>query len=154
VDLLISYERRVLTLKSCFWYNICILFTVVNVDILIESTREFEKDIALLNEDEKAAVIQKINYCASLFSTHKSNVYRKLRRLPLSSDLNGYESSLYTLRISQKLRVVLAVDEDPIFGQAIFTLFRAVQHDELDRAYKGVAESLYQDLLQRDRETA
>ena len=129
-------------------------FTVFNVDILIESTREFEKDIALLNEDEKATVIQKINYCASLFPTHKSNVYRKLRRLPLSSDLNGYESSLYTLRISQKLRVVLAVDEDPIFGQAIFTLFRAVQHDELDRAYKGVAESLYQDLLQRDRETA
>ena len=81
-------------------------------------------------------------------------MYRKLRRLPLSSDLNGYESSLYTLRVSQKLRVVLAVDEDPIFGQAIFTLFRAIQHDELDRAYKAVAESLYQDLLQRDRETA
>ena len=124
------------------------------MDILIESTKEFEKDIAILNEDEKAAVIQKINYCASIFPTHKADVYRKLRRLPLPSALNGYDSSLYTLRIYQKLRVVLAVDEDPIFGQAIFTLFRAVQHDELDKAYKGVAESLYQDLLQRDRETA
>ena len=122
------------------------------MDILIESTREFEKDIALLNEGKKATVIQKINYGASLFPTQKSNVYRKLRRLPLSSELNGYESSLYTLRISQKLRVVLAVDEDPIFGQAIFTLFRAVQHDELDKAYKGVAEFLYQDLLQGDRD--
>ena len=129
-------------------------FTVFDVNILIESTRDFEKDIAMLNEEDKAALIQKVNYCASLFPTQKSNVYRKLRRLPLSSELNGYESSLYTLRISQKLRVVLAVDEDPIFGQSIFTLFRAVQHDDLDKAYKGVAESLYQDLLQRDRETA
>jgi len=127
---------------------------VFDVDILIESTQEFEKDISLLNEDQKATVIEKINYCASVFPTQKSDVYRKLRRLPLPSEMNGYESSLYTLRVSQKLRVVLAVDEDPIFGQAIFTLFRAVQHDELDKAYKGVAESLYQDLLQRDRETA
>lgn len=124
------------------------------MDILIESTREFEKDIAMLNEDEKAAVIQKINYCASIFLTHKANVYRKLRRLPLPSALNGYDSSLYTLRVHQKLSMVLAVDEDPIFGQVIFTLFRAVKQDDLDLAYKGVAESLYPDLLHRDRESA
>jgi len=124
------------------------------MDILIESTKGFEKDLAGLSEDEKATAIQKINYCASLFPDRKSDLYRKVRRLPLQSELNGYESSLYTLRISQKLRVVLTVDEDPIFGQVIFTLFRAVKQDDLDRAYNGVAESLYQDLIHRDRETA
>lgn len=124
------------------------------MDVLVESTRGFEKDLAKLSEDEKAAAIQKINDCASLFPTQKANVYRKLRRLRLPSDLNGYESSLYTLRVSQKLRVILAVDEDPIFEQVIFTLFRAVKHDDLDKAYKGVAESLYQELLHYNRETA
>ena len=124
------------------------------MDVLIESTRSFEKDIAKLSVDEKAAAIQKINDCASLFPTQKADVYRKLRRRCLSSNLNGYESSLYTLRISQKLRVILAVDEDPIFEQVIFTLFRAVKHDELDRAYQGVAESLYQELLHYNLETA
>ena len=114
----------------------------------------FEKDIAKLSEDEKATAIQKINDCASLFPTQKADVYRKLRRLRLPSDLNGYESSLYTLRVSRKLRMILAVDEDPIFGQVIFTLFRAVKHDDLDKAYKGVAESLYQDLLHHNREIA
>ena len=127
---------------------------VRNVDVLIESTRSFEKDIAKLSVDEKAAAIQKINDCASLFPTQKADVYRKLRRRCLSSNLNGYESSLYTLRVSQKLRVILAVDEDPIFEQVIFTLFRAVKHDELDRAYQGVAESLYQELLHYNLETA
>lgn len=124
------------------------------MDVLIESTRGFEQDIARLSEDDKATAIQKINDCASLFPIQKADVYRKLRRIPLTSDLNGYESSLYTLRVSQKLRVILAVDEDPIFGQVIFTLFRAVKHDDIDKAYKGIAESLYQELLQDNRETA
>ncbi|PSB21276.1 hypothetical protein C7B65_04930 [Phormidesmis priestleyi ULC007] len=124
------------------------------MDVLIESTKGFEKDLGKLSEGDKAAVIQKINDCASLFPTQKADVYRKLRRLGLPSNLNGYESSLYTLRVSQKLSVVLSVDEDPIFGQVIFTLFRAVKHDDLDQAYKDVAESLYQGLLHYDRETA
>ncbi len=124
------------------------------MDVLIESTRGFEKDLTQLSETEKIAVVKKINDCASLFPTQKFDVYRKLRRLSITSALNGYESSLYTLRISQKLRVILAVDEDPIFEQAIFTLFRVVKHDDLEKAYKSVAESLYRELLQQNRETA
>lgn len=119
------------------------------MDILIESTKGFEKDLSKLSGDERAAAIKKINDCASLFPTHKADVYRKLHRLPLPSALDGYESSLYALRVSQKLRAILAVDEDPIFGQVIFTLFRAVKHDDLDKAYKSIAECLYQELLQK-----
>jgi hypothetical protein len=126
----------------------------VFMDILMESTRGFEKDIDKLSEEDKAATIKKINDCASLFPIQKADVYRKLHRLPLISVINGYKSSLYTFKVSYKLRVILTVDEDPIFGQVIFTLFRVVKHDDLDKAYRGVAESLYQDLLHRDRELA
>ncbi|MEH2175257.1 hypothetical protein [Nostoc sp.] len=124
------------------------------MDVLIESTKSFEKDLGRLSEDEKAVAIKKINDCASLFPTKKAEIYHKLHRLALPLDINGYESSLYTLRVSQKLRVILTVDEDPIFGQVIFTLFRVVKHDDLDKAYKSVAESLYQGLLHHNRETA
>ncbi|TAE69551.1 MAG: hypothetical protein EAZ86_09730 [Oscillatoriales cyanobacterium] len=124
------------------------------MDILIESTKGFENDLTKLSEDERAAAIQKINDCASLFPTHKADVYRKLRHLPLPTNLNGYESSLYTLTVSRTLKVILAVDEDPIFGQVIFTLFRTVKQDELERAYQNVAESLYQDLLHHNLATA
>jgi hypothetical protein len=123
------------------------------VDVLIESTNAFEKDIAKLSKSDKSLAIQRINDCADLFPIQKADVYRKLRRIPLPPVLNGYESSLYTLRISQKLRVILTVDEDPIFGQVIFTLFRIVKHDDFDKAYKNVAESLYQELLHQVRET-
>lgn len=125
------------------------------MDVLVESTKKFEKDLNALGETERAIVMQTVDDCANLFLTQKAALYQKLRSLPLSSDLNGYESSLYMLQVSRKLRAILAVDEDPIFGQVIFTLFRVVNHDDLDRAIKGVQESLYQDLLhQRQEEPA
>lgn len=124
------------------------------MDVVIESTKSFEEDIDKLDKDEKAAVVKKINDYASLFPIQKAAVYRKLRRLDIMSDLNGYESSLYTLKVSQKLRIILAVDEDPIFDRVIFTLFRVIKRDDLDKAYKSVAESLYRELLHHNRETA
>ena len=100
---------------------------VFNVDILIESTNSFEKDLDKLAKSDKETAIQKINDCADLFLVQKANVYRKLCRLPLPTGLNGYESSLYKLKVTQKLRVILTVDEDPIIGQVIFTLFRVIK---------------------------
>lgn len=122
------------------------------MDVLIESTNSFEQDLENLSQEEKTFTIKKINDCAGLFPTRKVDGYRKLRRIPLSSGLNGYESSLYTLKVSQKLRVILTVDEDPIFGQFTFTLFRTVKRDHLDRAYQGIAQSLYQEVLHHNRE--
>jgi hypothetical protein len=124
------------------------------MDVLIESTRSFEKDLGKLSKEEKDAAIKKINDCASLFPTQKADVFRELHRLPLASELNGYEASLYTLKVSQELRVIVAVDEDPIFDQGIFTLFRAVKHSDLDKAYKDVAKSLYQELVHHGRKAA
>lgn len=115
------------------------------MDVLIESTRKFEKDLDRLSEDERAIVIRKINDCAGRFPAQKADGYRELRAF-ISPDLNGYESSLYTLKVSQELRAILTVDEDPIFGQVVFTLFRVVRHDDLDQASKSVAESLYREL--------
>ena len=74
------------------------------MDIVIESTSGFEKYLDQLGKDDKAITVKKINDCASLFPTQKKHVYRKLHRFPLLSGLNGYESSLYTLKVSQKLR--------------------------------------------------
>ncbi|MFN9061406.1 MAG: hypothetical protein ACK5WL_15705 [Pseudanabaena sp.] len=68
------------------------------MDILIESTSRFEQDLSSMSEGEKDIAIQKINECAALFPEHKINAYCKLSRLPLN--IIGYDSSLYTMRIS------------------------------------------------------
>lgn len=115
-----------------------------HMDVVIESTSRFEQDLSSMSKGEKDLAIQKINDCAALFPEHKSNAYRKLRRLPLN--ISGYDSSLYTMRISPDSRIILTVDEDPIFGQVIFTLFRIANRDDFNKAYQGVVESLYKDL--------
>ena len=122
------------------------------MDVVIESTKGFEQDLDRLQQDDREAAIAKINDCASLFPAQKAVAYRKLHRLQIPSLTNGYQSSLYTLKVSQKLSLILAVDEDPIFEQIIFTLFRATQFSELKEAYQNIAVSLYQDLHQSDRE--
>ncbi len=118
------------------------------MDILIESTVRFEKDLASISEGEKDLAIQKINDCAALFPEQKINAYRKLRRLPLN--ISGYDSSLYTMRISPESRIILTVDEDPIFDQVIFTLFRVTNRDDFNKAYQGVVESLYRDMHRQE----
>jgi hypothetical protein len=120
------------------------------MDILIESTSRFEQDLSSMSEGEKDIAIQKINDCAALFPEHKINAYRKLRRLPLN--ISGYDSSLYTMQISPESRIILAVDEDPIFGQVILTLFRVANRDDFNKAYQVVVESLYKDLLRQELE--
>jgi hypothetical protein len=122
------------------------------MDIIIDSTQHFEKDLAKLDQKDKATVITKINHCASLFPSQKANVYHQLHHLRLPSLPNGYESSVYILRTSPKLRVILAIDEDPIFEQIILTLFRVFKHGDLEKVYKSIAESLYQEFQHQDRE--
>jgi hypothetical protein len=124
------------------------------VDIVIESTRKFEQDLKKLELKDKQEVIEKINYYADLFPNDKNIVYGKLGQLSLSFSLKDYASSLYTLKVSQNKIVILTIDEDPIFEQTIFTLFRVVHSSDLDQAYKNIAKSLYQDLLVQNREIA
>jgi mRNA-degrading endonuclease RelE of RelBE toxin-antitoxin system len=124
------------------------------MDVLIDSTKTFEKDLEKLSPEKKAITIQKINDCATLFYSSNAHAYRKLRTIPLLSGLNGYESSLYTLRVAENLRVILTVDEDPIFKQTIFTLFRVVKLSELGMSYNRIAESIYREIMHQHQEVA
>lgn len=117
------------------------------MEVSIDFTRRFEKDLDQLSKDEKVKVTRKIDDFAREFATQKAGIYRKLRKMPLSSRLKDYESSLYILTVSHKLRIILSLDEDPIFEQVIFTFFRAVQSNNLGKVYQGIEESLYQEIL-------
>jgi hypothetical protein len=44
------------------------------MDVLIESTKNFENDLSILSDAEREVVIAKINDLADLSSTHKSSV--------------------------------------------------------------------------------
>jgi len=56
------------------------------------------------------------------------------------------ESSLYVIKADNNKRIVAAVDEDPIFDKLSFTLFRIVDKENSEQAYKEVGETIYKEL--------
>lgn len=119
---------------------------VKGVDVLIESTQAFEEELDRLSVIEKAEVIQTINERVGQVTIQNVEAHCNMYQLSLPPLPEGYESSLYVLRVRQTIRVILAIDEDPIFDRVIWTLFRVVDSSQEDAAYREIAESLYREL--------
>ncbi|OBU21864.1 hypothetical protein [Photobacterium aquimaris] len=118
------------------------------MELLFESTKVFEKEISKFPNKTKEKIICKLNYYCSLLESDSSTFYGKVYK-PIKFK-GCSESSLYALRIDHDIRIILTVDEDPIFEQVIITLLHVVRHSSLEKTFKGIAESLYQKHLNGD----
>jgi hypothetical protein len=115
------------------------------MDILIESTKDFEKDLERFTDTEKFRIIKEMNRNFELLSSENNSFYEhseQLRNIKLNHD---YDSTIYCLKINDQQRVILTIDDDPIFGCILITLFRIVNHENAQKAYNAVAEMIYQD---------
>jgi len=119
---------------------------------MFESTKDFEKELTTFSKSERATIINHINQYAQLFLTDKPALFRRLRRLHKLNLINDYESTLYSFKVSNSIRIILTVDEDPIFEQVIFTLFRVVRKTCALQAYDEIAESIYADFLAKEKQ--
>ncbi len=116
------------------------------MEIIIESTQRFENSLAQLDQKFKKIVIEKINGSTQQFSKDKMRVYKNLEQLKFLPLPNNHQSSLYTLKISPNLRIILTIDEDPIFYQTIFTLFDVVPSRDVEKTQVEIAAYLHRDL--------
>ncbi|HYW20018.1 MAG TPA: hypothetical protein VE956_12045 [Nodularia sp. (in: cyanobacteria)] len=122
------------------------------MDILIESTKDFEQDLEQFSNTEKFKIIKKLNRYVELLSIDTKLFYKystQLRNIRLNEN---YDSSIYSLRINEKIRIILTIDDDPIFDRTVITLFRAVKAEDAQKAYNSVAETLYQDFTIENQE--
>ncbi|MFM2064031.1 MAG: hypothetical protein RLZZ507_3702 [Cyanobacteriota bacterium] len=115
------------------------------MDILIESTKDFEKDLEKFSDTEKFRIIKEMNLNFELLSSENNSFYEhseQLRNIKLNHD---YDSTIYCLKINDHQRIILTIDDDPIFGCILITLFRIVNYKNAQKAYNAVAEMIYQD---------
>ncbi|QSJ20777.1 hypothetical protein JYQ62_13515 [Nostoc sp. UHCC 0702] len=122
--------------------------------ILVESTKEFEQDLALFSQENKANISKQINHFVSFVLSVPESLFQnitltQLKKLKLDHD---YDSSLYSLRLEPEMRVILTIDDDPIFDRKLITLFRIVKPEDESKAYSSVAETLYQDFIVENQE--
>jgi len=117
------------------------------MNVLFQATKKFEKDLQDLPTGDTQLVISHLNRNCSLLKQDPAAFYRTVNK-PLVVQLKeGMDSTLYSMRVNHDLRILLAVDDDPLFGQTIFTLLCLVRRKDLSKTFKGIAESLYQSAL-------
>lgn len=116
------------------------------MELQFDITRHFEKDLGRLSTRDQNRVAASINKYAATFDVERGDSTRHIYQLHRILLPEGLDSSLYVLRATQQIRVILTIEDDPLFGRKLVTLIRVVKHDELDRAFNSITESLYQHL--------
>lgn len=110
-------------------------------------TKSFAKDLKKFGINEQHVISDQINKYGSILTQRRKVRSRQLYQ-PYQIELTGnLDSSLYVLKVARNIRVILAIDEDPIFDQFLITLLRVVKADEAEQAYMDVSQSLYQPLF-------
>jgi hypothetical protein len=115
------------------------------VDILIQSTKDFEKDLENFNDTDKFKIIKEMNCYFEILSQNKMLFYQSSEQLRNIKLNHSYDSSIYAFKINDDQRIILTIDDDPIFDSTVITLFRLVKLADAQQAYNAVAELIYQD---------
>lgn len=116
------------------------------MNLVFHSTETFEEELHHFEAAVQAQIVQRINEIAQAFLADRQ-LFAQQARKPYNVPMyNGFDSSLYAITVKPNLRVILTVDEDPLFDQAIVTLLRVVKRPDLYNTYTAVAQTLYQNL--------
>lgn len=116
------------------------------MNLVFHSTEPFEKARQQFDAHLQAKIVQRINEVAQAFIEDRPLFMQKVEQPYPFPLYNGFDSSLYSIVVEPNLRVILTLDDDPLFDQAIITLLRVVKQPDLYNAYTAVAKSLYQNI--------
>lgn len=109
-------------------------------------TESFDNDIKKLSAGRQSKIKSEINLVSDSLLNGRTS-FMKRASMPYSFNLKGgLDSSLYVLRVDNEKRMVVAVDEDPIFDKISLTMFRLVNNDEAEKAYREIGEQLYKSM--------
>ncbi|MCI1273271.1 MAG: hypothetical protein LKG27_02415 [Clostridiaceae bacterium] len=112
------------------------------MELIFESTTLFERELKKIQQ--KQDFIKQINRLFELLKSNNTNINNlKLTKckLKLPQEL---EPSLYTWKINKDYRLILSIDDDPLFERQIITLYAITKPDSYNKVFSSITESLYQ----------
>src|SRR5262249_49047352 len=107
------------------------------------SMAAFEQDLEKLTTLQRRRSISAINVKCPLWLKDRDQAEKEFLRPYRFRLRGGLESSLYEIGVGKDRRVIVTVDDDPIFGRVIITLMRLVPQSERREAYGELARMLY-----------
>ena len=120
------------------------------IEITEQTTPEFRNDLNRSSPEDRAHVAAVLRQSYDLLRNQRGSFFMRVERTQAIVLKGGFSSSLYSMGVGRDIRLIVAVDEDPVFRRTLVTLFRAVHHDDLDRAYRSLADALYRNQIQRN----
>ncbi|TVU54917.1 MAG: hypothetical protein EA414_04335 [Arthrospira sp. PLM2.Bin9] len=117
------------------------------MDLVFESTDEFNQDLAKFSQEEQSIILKEVENSIPLLLTNFRLRNRRLHQFCQFPIKNNYGSSLYSFIVNYYLRVILTIDEDPLFNRLSITLFKAIESRHAPTAYRQVGNSIYEKII-------
>ncbi len=109
-------------------------------------TEAFDRDIKSLSAEQQSKIKDQINLVSGSLLNGRTSFMEKSSMPHIFNLKSGFDSSLYAVKLDDKKKMVVAVDDDPIFDKISLTMFRLVNDDDAEEAYKEVGEQLYKSI--------
>lgn len=66
------------------------------------------------------------------------------------SKLGQFDSTVYCLKVTPKIRAILSIDEDPIFEKVVVNIFALCNPEKMNIEMQGIMEALYQKMINEE----
>lgn len=109
-------------------------------------TEAFDKDMNGLPIKQRSKIKKGINLVSNSLLNGRTSFMEKASMPYIFNLKGGLDSSLYLVKVDDEKKMVVAVDDDPIFNKVSLTMFRLVNDTDAEITYKEVGEKLYKSI--------
>lgn len=112
------------------------------LELVFNETKAFLEDLKPISKERVAMLATEINDCCQLLLYDPAAFERRVEHVrPQLAD--WVDASMVVLTVNDEFKVILTVDEDPLFEQLAVTLLRVIELHQLDGAADDLTKSLY-----------
>jgi hypothetical protein len=109
----------------------------------LDTTAEYRQDLETLRPQEQSDVTRKLAKLIQMFKRDRRAFFTHCYR-PVKPHLPGnLTSTVWVLRVTPKIQILFAYDEDPLFDTLKFSLLRIFNHHLRNGDFLGAAAQFY-----------
>ena len=109
----------------------------------LDTTAEYRRDLETLRPQEQSEVTRKLAKLVQMFKRDRRAFFTHCYR-PVKPHLPGnLTSTVWVLRVTPKIQILFAYDEDPLFDTLKFSLLRIFNHHLRNGDFLGAAAQFY-----------
>lgn len=113
------------------------------MELKIKNTNAFIRKLKKLSESQQDRINQHVKKLTVSYQNGRTYFNNHIYQPYQFSLKNNLDSSLYVSRVSQDLRLILSIDEDPLFENIEVNLFDIANKIEEETIFRKVGESIY-----------